>query len=98
MRANSDKLHTFPLGMNVLFAVTLHDNIGRAFAVASIPLKYRLNRQVPIILFFCLVFTELLLLFDCENLHYNSINMDTVTVYLNCFTSFNDTHEKNIQF
>lgn len=44
VRANSEKLHTFPLGMNVLFAVTLHDNIGRRFAVASIPLKYRLNR------------------------------------------------------
>lgn len=46
VRANSDKLQTFPLGMNVLFAVTLHDNIGRRFAVATIPLKYRLNRQV----------------------------------------------------
>ena len=44
VRTNSDKLHTFPLGMNVLLAVTLHDNIGRRFAVASIPLKYRLNR------------------------------------------------------
>ena len=50
MRANSDKLQTFPLGMNVLFAVTLHDNIGRTFAVASIPLKYRLNRRVEIII------------------------------------------------
>ena len=48
VRANSDKLQTFPLGMNVLFAVTLHDNIGRTFAVASIPLKYRLNRQVAV--------------------------------------------------
>ena len=46
VRASSDKLHTFPLGMNVVFAVTLHDNIGRAFVVSSIPLKYRLNRQV----------------------------------------------------
>ena len=50
MRANSDKLQTFPLGMNALFAVTLHDNIGRTFAVASIPLKYRLNRQVKTII------------------------------------------------
>ena len=50
VRANSDKLQTFPLGTNALFAVTLHDNIGRAFAVASIPLKYRLNRQVSSIL------------------------------------------------
>ena len=46
VRANSDEFQTFPLGMNALFAVTLHDNIGREFAVASIPLKYRLNRQV----------------------------------------------------
>ncbi|XP_029186949.2 LOW QUALITY PROTEIN: nuclear pore membrane glycoprotein 210-like [Acropora millepora] len=44
VRANSDKLQSFPLGMNVLFSVTLHDNIGRAFSVATIPLKYRLNR------------------------------------------------------
>lgn len=44
VRANSEKLQTFPLGMNVLFAVTLHDNIGRTFSVATIPLKYRLNR------------------------------------------------------
>ena len=58
MRANSDKLQTFPLGMNVLFAVTLHDNIGRTFAVASIPLKYRLNRQVT---FKCIVMLMLLI-------------------------------------
>ncbi|CAH3168221.1 unnamed protein product [Porites lobata] len=44
VRANSDEFQTFPLGMNALFAITLHDNIGREFAVASIPLKYRLNR------------------------------------------------------
>ena len=44
VRANSDNVQTFPLGMNVLFVVTLHDNIGRTFDAASIPLKYRLNR------------------------------------------------------
>lgn len=44
VRANADKMQSFPLGMNVLFSVTLHDNIGRAFSVATIPLKYRLNR------------------------------------------------------
>lgn len=46
VRATSGKLHSFPLGMNALFVVVLHDNIGREFHSAGIPLKYRLNRFV----------------------------------------------------
>ncbi|EDO39640.1 predicted protein [Nematostella vectensis] len=44
VRATSEKLHSFPLGMNALFVVVLHDNIGRKFHSTGIPLKHRLNR------------------------------------------------------
>jgi hypothetical protein len=36
--------------MNALFVVVLHDNIGREFHSAGIPLKYRLNRFVAVTL------------------------------------------------
>ena len=36
--------HSFPLGVNAKFSVSLHDNVGRKFDVSSIQLKHRIQR------------------------------------------------------
>ena len=46
------KRPAFPLGVNVLFGVTLHDKMGRLFDVSNVPLKHRTSRSVEISSFF----------------------------------------------
>ena len=42
--ASQGNVHSFPLGANAMFSVTLHDNVGRKFDVSSIQLKHRIQR------------------------------------------------------
>lgn len=42
--APNSKYHAFPLGYTAEFAAHLHDNIGRQFDFAEVPLGQRLNR------------------------------------------------------
>ncbi len=41
----SSKNHAYPLGYSAEFIVHLHDNIGRRFSFADIPLSHRLSRS-----------------------------------------------------
>lgn len=44
---------SFPIGSNALFGVTLHDNTGRLFDVANIPMKHSVSRLVVLFCFTC---------------------------------------------
>ena len=46
----NSRYHAFPLGYSAQFIAHLHDNIGRRFDYAEIPLSHRLNRHDTVIL------------------------------------------------